>query len=88
MSQYILTLSDDKATPPFLDFIRNLDFIKKVEHLKALANDDWAKPGRPAIDEEFEQMIVRAEKSKSLSLSEAKKMTRKRFDEWQHMNSK
>lgn len=76
MNQYLLTISDNKAALSFLDFIKNLDFVQKVEQVKEsfepLSKEDWIKPGRPATDEEFEQMLNGAENSKDLSLNEAK----------------
>lgn len=92
MTQYLLTISENKASSSFLEFINNLDFVKRIEPIKepvkTLSKEDWIKPGRPATDEEFEQMLIASEDSKNLSLKEAKKLTKIKFDKWQRANSK
>ncbi len=92
MTQYLLTISENKAPSSFLEFINNLDFVKRVEPVtepvEPLSKEDWIKPGRPATDEEFDQMLIAAEDSKNLSLKEAKKLTKTKFDKWQRANSK
>jgi hypothetical protein len=92
MTQYILTLADNKVSSAFLEFVKKLDFVHGVEEVdettKPLTAEDWSKPGRPATDEEFEQMIKEAKKSKELTFEEAKNMTKTYFDEWLQTNSK
>jgi len=92
MTQYIITLKKSKVSDAFLNFIKNLDFVNSVEEIngeaKPLKAQDWAKPGRPATDEEFEQMIKEAEKDKGLSYDEAKNITKAYFEEWLEMKSK
>ncbi|MBI9036965.1 MAG: hypothetical protein JEY97_02420 [Bacteroidales bacterium] len=86
MSQYLLTISENKAALSLLDFIKNLDFVENVEQVdedfKPLSNEDWIKPGRPATDEEFEQMINSAEESKDLNFEEAISLSEKGYEEW------
>jgi len=92
MSQYILTISENKVSSSFLNFIKDLDFVEKVEQFeepfKSLSNEDWIKPDRPATDEEFEQMIKSAEESKDLNFDEAISLSEKRYTEWSKRNSK
>ena len=91
MSQYILTISDNNAASSFLEFIKNLDFIQKVEQVKEpvepLSEEDWIKPGRPATDEEFEQMITEMEEEEKAGLGmvaeKAEEYAKKRIEEWQ-----
>lgn len=92
MSQYLLTISDNRAALSFLDFVKNLDFILNVEQVEEsfepLSKEDWIKPGRPATDEEFEQMLKEAEESKDLSIEEAMELSEKRYNEWSKKNLK
>jgi hypothetical protein len=92
MSQYILTISENKAVSSFFDFIKKLDFVQKVEQVeepfKPLSNEDWIKPGRPETDEKFEQMIKSAEESKDLNFEEAISLSEKKYTEWSKRNPK
>lgn len=47
-----------------LDFVKdvNLENPKKKNKSKSLTNKDWILPGRPATDEEIEQMCLEMEK--------------------------
>jgi len=91
MSQYLLTISDNKAALSFLDFIKNLDFVQKVEQVKEsfepLSKENWIKPGRPATDEEFEQMIAEMGEEEKAELGmhadEAEKYSGKLIKQWQ-----
>ena len=38
---------------------------------------NWTNPTRPATDEEFEQMILEAEKDEGYTIEQARKMTKK-----------
>lgn len=51
-----------------------------------VAEEDWVKPGRPATDEEFEDLIKKAEASKSIPAEDSKSQNLKKFDEWAMMN--
>ncbi|OQX72760.1 MAG: hypothetical protein B6D61_13300 [Bacteroidetes bacterium 4484_249] len=94
MTQYLLTISDNKAALSFLDFINNLDFVKRVEPVtkpvEALSKEDWIKPGRPATEEEFEQMIAEMEEEERAGLGmvaeKAEKFTTLWIEEWQKKN--
>jgi len=92
MTQYIITLADNKVSSAFLEFVKKLDFVHGVEEVDEptgpLTAEDWTKPGRPATDEEFEQMIKEAEKGKDLTFEEAKNMTKTYFEEWLLTNTK
>ena len=91
MSQYLLTISDNNAASSFLEFIKNLDFIQKVEQVKEpiepLSKEDWIKPGMPATDEEFERMIKEMEEEEKAGLGtvaeKAEEYATKRIEEWQ-----
>jgi hypothetical protein len=91
MSQYLLTISDNNAASSFLEFIKNLDFVQKVEQVKEptgpLSKEDWIKPSRPATDEEFELMIAEMEEEEKAGLGmvaeKAEEYATKRIKEWQ-----
>lgn len=89
MTKYIITLSDDKAVPSFIEFLKNLDFVKETVELndeKPLSDEDWIKPGRPATDEEFEKMISEMEKEEKegagMVAEEAREYVTKQINEW------
>jgi hypothetical protein len=89
MGQVLLTIPDDNISM-FLDFVKNLEFIQKIEKVKddnkPLTKEDWVKPGRPATDEEFEKMIADAETEEKAGLGmaaeEAEEYVTKRIEEW------
>ena len=91
MSKYLLTISDNNVASSFLEFIKNLDFIKKVEKInesvEPLKKDDWIKPGRPSTDEEFERMIKEIEEEEKAEMGivaeKAEAYATKRIKEWQ-----
>jgi hypothetical protein len=90
MTQYILTLADNKVSSAFLEFVKKLDFVHGVEEVdettKPLTAEDWSKPGRPATDEEFENLVAEmdAEEKSSLGMfaEEAEEYVTKRIEEW------
>ncbi|NOX48149.1 MAG: hypothetical protein GXO89_14345 [Chlorobi bacterium] len=63
-----------------------LEIKKPDEALKPPDPINWALPGRPATDEEFEQMITRAEAEEKagmgMAAEEAEEYSRKRIDQW------
>ena len=91
MSQYLLAISDNNAASSFLEFIKKLDFVQKVEQVKEpiepLSKEDWIKPGRPATDEEFKRMITEVEEEEKTGLGmvaeKAEEYATKRIEEWQ-----
>ena len=46
------------AVEPFAD---NLSRTKGREKIKPLSDEDWIRPGRPATDEEIEQLCIEME---------------------------
>ena len=93
MSQYLLTISDNRAASSFLDFVKNLDFILKVEQVEEsfepLSKEDWIKPGRPATDEEFEQLAIAMEQDiGGYDPETTLEMTLKEIREWRKEKSR
>ena len=43
---------------------------------------DWVRPGRPATDEEIDEMLDEAEKSPSIPFEHAKRETLNQIEKW------
>ncbi|MCD4745168.1 MAG: hypothetical protein K8R58_02590, partial [Bacteroidales bacterium] len=65
MNRIIVEIDNEANTKFFISLMKNLKFVKSaipdkkksIEDLAPLSEDDWIKPGRPATDEEHEQML-------------------------------
>ena len=68
------------------DFLKSIGYVKSInfeKKLKPLTDEDWIKPGRPATDDELEQMCLEMEKEEGgYSTEEAKAMTLKEIKQW------
>ncbi len=65
----ILTVETDNAANAkrLADFLKSIGYVRSVnfeKKLKPLTGADWIKPGRPATDEELEQMCLEMGKEK------------------------
>ena len=74
-----------------LDFVKTVSISKTAKSnkpntslakQKKLTDKDWILPGRPATDEETEQMLNECEASPELTAKEAKALTMKKLDLW------
>ena len=57
------------------------EIIENDEYLKPLTDEDWIKPGRPATEQEFIQMLEEAEKGPFYTIEEARAQTLKYYNE-------
>ena len=58
------------------------EIIENDEYLRPLTAEDWIKPGRPATEEEFIQMLEEADKGPYLNLDDALKLSIVEFEAW------
>lgn len=86
MLRYAIEIDDIKNSEMFLNLLKHLDFVKSVRQLKE--EYDWLNPSRPATDDEFEQMIIEAEKEIELGLgipaNKARKQSHKEISKLKH----
>ena len=92
----IVETTNDANAKMLAAMLRNLNFVKTVTYKpaknnkqntslvkqKPLTDKDWILPGRPATDEEIEQMLDECEASPELTLKKAKALTLKEIREW------
>jgi hypothetical protein len=92
----VVETTNDANAKMLAAMLRNLNFVKAVtfkpaknnkqkpspEKQKSLSKEDWIMPGRPATDEEIEQMLDECEASPELTLEKAKALTLKEIREW------
>jgi len=62
----IIETKNEASAKLLAEILRHFDFVKTINHkpakkLKPLSVDDWIKPGRPATDEEIDQLIEEME---------------------------
>ncbi len=93
----IIETTNDANAKMLAAMLRNLNFVKAVtlktqknnkpnpslEKQKPLTAKDWILPGRPATDEEIEQMLNECEQEYAISAEDSKKNNVKRFKAWQ-----
>ncbi|MEK6614618.1 MAG: hypothetical protein AABZ32_00675, partial [Bacteroidota bacterium] len=87
MQTLTFTLETDSAfnAKHLSDFLKTLPHIKSVSTeklLEKLSDADWIKPGRPATNEEFEEMIVASMKGKAIPAEASRNRTLKKFEQW------
>jgi hypothetical protein len=54
-----IQIKDDKKGRELAKFLRTIEYVESVDEENALTplkEEDWVKPGRPATDEELEQL--------------------------------
>lgn len=92
-----LTIKIDTAKHAELlaNFLKTLPYIKSVvagktdESLEPLTTAEWVRPGRPATDEEMEELCRQMEEpQEEYSLEEAKAKTLKEIKEWRRRKLK
>lgn len=67
MQTYSVTINNDANAKLFLNLMKQLKFVKAVTvetTVDKLSDEDWIKPGRPATDEELEQLCIEMEADK------------------------
>lgn len=93
----IIETNNDANAKMLAAMLRNLNFVKAVtikptknnkpnsstEKQKPLTAKDWSMPGRPATDEEIEQMLDECEQGVAISAEKSKKNNFNKFKEWQ-----
>lgn len=93
----IVETKNETSAKLLAEMLRHFDFVKTVNRkpskkLKPLTAEDWIKPGRPATDEEIDQLIEEMEADETegnfLSLKEAKAKTLKSLAQWRKKNLK
>ena len=97
MQTLTFTLEVDRAfhAKQLIGFLKTLPHIKSVTTEKSsakLSDTDWIKPGRPATDEEFEQMLDECEAEYKAGLGmpveKARALTKKKIAGWRKQNQK
>ena len=84
----ILTVETDNVANArkLAAFLKTIGYIKSVNidnvPLKPLTGSDWIKPGRPATEDEHEQMLNEAEESPSMLAEEAEEYSRELIEKW------
>ncbi|OFX16446.1 MAG: hypothetical protein A2033_08365 [Bacteroidetes bacterium GWA2_31_9] len=87
----ILTVetNDISSAKMLATMLKRLDFVKAVsleknkkKDAKPLTAKDWTLPGRPATDDEIENMLAECEDSYNLTAKEAREKTMKDIAEW------
>ncbi|OFX23125.1 MAG: hypothetical protein A2033_02205 [Bacteroidetes bacterium GWA2_31_9] len=67
MQTFSVTINNDANAKLFLNLMKQLKFVKAITvetKVDKLRDDDWIKPGRPATDEELEQLCIEMEADK------------------------
>jgi len=82
MNRAVITTKNKNDLIKLISFIKDLKYVTAIEPvtdemMKPLTDKDWIRPGRPATDDEFEQMISEAEKDKGYTIEQARAMTKK-----------
>lgn len=86
MNRIIVEIDNPSNAKRFIGVLENLKYVKYYAPEKdddgtitSLTDEDWAKPGRPATDEEFEAMIKECEQEyesgQSMTSAQAKSLT-------------
>lgn len=88
MVEILVSIENDKYEKPFISLLKELKYIssyKKSKNgskkLKPLKGDDWIKPGRPATEEEINQLLEESEKGPFFTLEEAMSETDRYLEE-------
>jgi hypothetical protein len=93
MKTIIVDIDNESNAKTLSDFLKSLNYVKSVKYFSeidseagTIAEEDWIKPGRPATEEEFEDLIKKAETSKSIPAEDSKSQNLKKLDEWAMIN--
>lgn len=86
MNRFTVEIDNKANSEIFLSLLKHLNFVKSVnfdktedEQIKKLTDEDWVRPGRPATDEEHEEMLLEAEKSPLITTNELRENVLKRI---------
>ena len=90
MSIITVEINNPTNVKRFISILEDLKYVKSFipdsienKNLTPLTEVDWIKPGRPATDEEFEQLAIDMEQDEGGYNSEiALEMTLKEIREW------
>lgn len=89
METLIVQIDNRTNAKQFLNFIKNLGYIKSVKLEKfvmPLNSSDLIKPGRPVTDEELEQLALEAEQGENIPSDISKNGNLKKFAKWKAEN--
>lgn len=76
-------------TLPYIKSVVVEPLVPKAKSTKALAAADWVRPGRPATEEEIEELCRQMEEpQEEYSLEAAKAKTFKEIKEWRKRNAR
>ena len=94
MHQLIVTLDTKDQAKAVSAYLRTLQGVTSVldKEISPLKSTDWIRPGRPATNDELEQMINECENDieagNTMNVEEAMHLTAKKMDEWNRTNRK
>ena len=83
-----ITIETENATiaKKIVGFLKTISSIHSItvhdESGNSLTDTDWVKPGRPATDEEHEQMLNEAEESPYMSAFDAGQFSKELIEKW------
>jgi hypothetical protein len=81
MQHLLITIADSANLASLKTSLMKMEGIKSVEVQPPLSSEDWARPGRPATDEEIRLSADEAEQSTYfLFVDEARTRTHERFN--------
>jgi hypothetical protein len=93
MKTIIVNIDNEENAKTLSDFLKSLNYVKSVKAYGEVGSEsgnmeeeDWIKPGRPATEDEFEELIKRAEGSENIPAGFSKSQNLKKFDEWAMIN--
>lgn len=78
MQTMIVEIDTSTNATYLANFLKTLPYIKSVATEKSaikLSAADWVKPGRPATDDELDQIIIDIEKDDEYPIEKARKIT-------------
>ena len=93
MKTIIVSIDNESNAKALSDFLKSLNYVRSVKYYNetdsesgTIAEEDWVKPGRPATEEEFEELIKKAEKSGNIPAEDSKSQNLKKLNEWAMRN--
>ena len=91
----IVETNNDSNGKKLAEMLKNMKFVKEVTFQptekkksksigkqKPLTAKDWVRPGRPATDEEIEQMLKECERGEDIPAEESKAKNMKEIKAW------
>jgi hypothetical protein len=89
MITFNVTIDGESNSDLFLRMMEELKFVVSVvpdETGNGLDPVDFALPGRPGTDEEFERLMVISEESETYSAQKSKKINKQKLGKWSGSN--